>query len=443
MRQRARWAEGHTYTVKRYFREIIRSKFLSRREKLEFLYLTPYYLNSFFFIIGTLCWLIAELLHAKIPFWTSILGWSLVFTNLIAVPLVNLTGLFLEYRASRHWAGALCFIPLMRILALSQAVASLRGLFEERESAWFRTLKTGRITELNIFYHLRRFLRREKKRRKIEKKVWTILIILPLMLAIARLIQVDIIGSMLQNSSIFTAFMIPLIIIICISIHYRRKTTYIKPMIVKMMALATVTMFILTLATTTPTQAYIPQQTLYFYREANEFPGTPPGTLSPNSYNTEGSVPLSFGRTYWWATDGTYDITLSDSGIWWFIFEGHNPRISSQKGYIEIKVSTLRNDPGITVGNASFDVPRGEFSREVPVNVQFTSDCNECYIQVILKVGESGSPREYQMYTGAGGRYTVLIIPENIFLLLMILPVLLYISSFMKAKTRPKPEQCR
>jgi len=441
MRQRARWAEGHSYAVKRYFWEIIRSKFLSLREKLEFMYLTPYYLNSFFFIMGTICWLIAELLHARIPFWTSIFGWSLLFTNLMAVPLVNLTDLFLEYRASRHWTGALGFIPLMHILALSQAVASLKGLFEEKESAWFRTLKTGRITELNIFYHLRRFLRREKKR-KIEKKTWTILTVLPLMLVIARLIQIEAMGPMLQNHVIFTASIIPLIIITCLSIHYRRKTTSVKPIVMKIMALATVTMLIITLNTTTPTQASIPEQRLYFHPDDKEYPSQSPGELSTDM--PTGSVALSYGTSYWWATTNTYDITPADSGTWIFHFEGHSPRKDSQEGYIEIRVSTSRDSPGTPVGDATFSVTEGFFKVDVPVPISFTSDCNNCYIQAILTVGTSGTPNPtYQMYTGTSDRYTYLLIPENMFLLLMVLPILLYISSFRRSKTHRRPRQSK
>ncbi|MEN2974731.1 MAG: glycosyltransferase family 2 protein, partial [Candidatus Caldarchaeales archaeon] len=88
MRQRSRWSEGHTFAVKKYFREILQSRFLSLREKLEFLYLTQYYLNSLFFIIGTFSWLLAEFLGARIPFWTSLFGWSLLLTNLMSLPLV-------------------------------------------------------------------------------------------------------------------------------------------------------------------------------------------------------------------------------------------------------------------------------------------------------------------------------------------------------------------
>jgi cellulose synthase/poly-beta-1,6-N-acetylglucosamine synthase-like glycosyltransferase len=437
MRQRARWAEGHTYAVKRYFWEIIRSKFLSLREKLEFMYLTPYYLNSFFFIMGTICWLIAELLHARIPFWTSIFGWSLLFTNLMAVPLVNLTGLFLEYRASRHWTGALGFIPLMHILALSQAVASLKGLFEEKESAWFRTLKTGRITELNIFYHLRRFLRREKKR-KIEKKTWTILTVLPLMLVIARLIQIEAMGPMLQNHAIFTASIIPLIIMTCLSIHYRRKTTSVKPIVMKMMALATITMLIITLNTTIPTQAYVPQETLYFYPGAGEYPSGNPGKLSTSS-PPPAQQPLDNGKTYWWKSEETYQFQDTDDGIWVFYFYGD---ITPQGATCSVSGEIIVQDDGTySVGTYNIVGLSGKFEKTEPISVVFNGDIqnsckdNGCNIIFTMSVSCDRKETTLHLYTGWQERYTRLEIPENLFLLLLLIPIFLSLSKRLKLRS--------
>ena len=42
-RQRMRWAEGHTYAVKKHFWGIMKSQKITFREKLEFLYFAPYY----------------------------------------------------------------------------------------------------------------------------------------------------------------------------------------------------------------------------------------------------------------------------------------------------------------------------------------------------------------------------------------------------------------
>ena len=65
-------------------------------EKLEVLYLAPYYLQAFFFLIGTFSWLISEIIfETRLPFWTDLWGWSLVLTNLFALPLMNAVGMFL------------------------------------------------------------------------------------------------------------------------------------------------------------------------------------------------------------------------------------------------------------------------------------------------------------------------------------------------------------
>lgn len=158
IRQRMRWAEGHSFNIKRMFKNLILSDKLNRAEKFEVLYLTPYYLQSLFFIIGTLCWFLAEVaFHANLPFWTSTWGWSLVFTNLLALPLMNLVGLFLEESDQKDYLGLASFVALSYILAPFQAYAALKGFIEKEEGPWFRTPKTGKITDVftpGKFYNL-------------------------------------------------------------------------------------------------------------------------------------------------------------------------------------------------------------------------------------------------------------------------------------------------
>jgi cellulose synthase/poly-beta-1,6-N-acetylglucosamine synthase-like glycosyltransferase len=75
-RQRMRWAEGHTYNVRKMWSRLFSSPNLTGREKFEFLYLGPYYLQATFFLVGTLAWLIAEVvIHVRLPFWSAIWGW--------------------------------------------------------------------------------------------------------------------------------------------------------------------------------------------------------------------------------------------------------------------------------------------------------------------------------------------------------------------------------
>jgi len=113
------------------------------------MYLSPYYLQSAFFVVGTLSWFISEVIFkVRLPFWTSIWGWSLVLTNLFALPLMNLVGLFLEESEEKDYLGLLSFVILSYILAPFQAYASVKGFLEKEEGPWFRTPKTGRITDI-------------------------------------------------------------------------------------------------------------------------------------------------------------------------------------------------------------------------------------------------------------------------------------------------------
>lgn len=148
IRQRMRWAEGHTHNVKKFFPLVMASPNISLREKLEFLYYAPYYLQSVFFVMGTACWFLSEIImHGKFPYWTSLLGWSLVFTNMGALALMNLSGLFMERGVKHEWRGILSAMLLSIVLVPFQAYAALKGLLEVKEGGWVRTPKTGTITE--------------------------------------------------------------------------------------------------------------------------------------------------------------------------------------------------------------------------------------------------------------------------------------------------------
>ena len=154
-RQRMRWAEGHTHNVRRWFGEILRSRRLSRLEKVEFLYYTTYYLQAAFFVVGTAAWLIAEIgLGSHLPGWTSAFGWALLISNLLALPLMNFGGLLLEGAPPRDFVGVVGALATSYLLVPFQAYAALKGLFEKEEGPWYRTPKTGRVTD--PIQHLRR-----------------------------------------------------------------------------------------------------------------------------------------------------------------------------------------------------------------------------------------------------------------------------------------------
>jgi 1,2-diacylglycerol 3-beta-glucosyltransferase len=154
-RQRMRWAEGHTHNVRKWFVPILASPFVTPLEKLEFLFDTTYYLQAGLFVVGTFAWLMSEIVfHTHVPGWTAALGWSLLFSNIFALPLMNLGGLILEEAPPRDLQGVLGALVLSFALVPFQGWAALKGLLEREEGPWFRTPKTGRITD--EVHHLRR-----------------------------------------------------------------------------------------------------------------------------------------------------------------------------------------------------------------------------------------------------------------------------------------------
>jgi len=162
-RQRMRWAEGHTFNVRKWFLPIMLSKSVSPLEKVEFAYDAAYYLQAALFAVGTLSWLLSELVFkAHIPGWTAALGWSLIFSNVFALPLMNLGGLILEDAPVRDIQGVFGALVLSFALVPFQGWAALKGLLEKDEGPWFRTPKTGIITDpvkhLRRLHLLRRWL---------------------------------------------------------------------------------------------------------------------------------------------------------------------------------------------------------------------------------------------------------------------------------------------
>jgi 1,2-diacylglycerol 3-beta-glucosyltransferase len=155
IRQRMRWAEGHTHNVRKYFFKILFSPHVTPLEKLEFLYDSTYYIQATWLVLGSVCWLGSEMvLHTHVPGWTALLGWSLLFSNIFALPLMNVGGLLLEEAPPRDGRGVLGAIVLSFALVPFQGWASLKGLFGKDEGPWFRTPKTGRVTD--EVRHLRR-----------------------------------------------------------------------------------------------------------------------------------------------------------------------------------------------------------------------------------------------------------------------------------------------
>ncbi|RLG51700.1 MAG: hypothetical protein DRN99_08305 [Thermoproteota archaeon] len=152
IRQRVRWAIGSTLNAKKYFMEILRSPHMTLREKLSFLYFAYYYMQAFLFLLGNVCWLIADLLlHTHPAFWSSKAGWILLAYNLVAAPLMESVGLWLENRLRRDFRGVLASFMLLLLLSPFIAYASLKGIMLGRDvRGWARTPKSGRITETRL-----------------------------------------------------------------------------------------------------------------------------------------------------------------------------------------------------------------------------------------------------------------------------------------------------
>jgi len=160
IRQRMRWAEGHSFNIKKMLTSLLISPKLTFSEKAEVIYLTPYYLQSGVFMIGIACWFLSEaVFQVRLPFWSEIWGWSLIFTNLFALPLMNLVGLFMEDSEEKDYLGLLSFVGLSYILAPFQAYAAVKGFIEKEEGPWFRTPKTGRITDSFMPGRVYRFMK--------------------------------------------------------------------------------------------------------------------------------------------------------------------------------------------------------------------------------------------------------------------------------------------
>jgi len=173
-RQRMRWAEGHTHNVRKWFLPMLRSPLVTPIEKLEFLYDSTYYLQAGLFVLGSVSWLVSEVVfRTHVPGWTALLGWSLLFSNVFALPLMNLGGLILEEAPARDVQGVFGALVLSFALVPFQGWAALKGLISKDEGPWFRTPKTGRVTD--EVHHLRRLylLGRWLRGRRPANARWT------------------------------------------------------------------------------------------------------------------------------------------------------------------------------------------------------------------------------------------------------------------------------
>ncbi|HUC95253.1 MAG TPA: DUF2341 domain-containing protein, partial [Candidatus Saccharimonadales bacterium] len=66
---------------------------------------------------------------------------------MVSLPLMNSVGMFLEESGERDYLGIVSFMALSYIIVPFQAYAAVKGFLEQEEGPWFRTPKTGRVTD--------------------------------------------------------------------------------------------------------------------------------------------------------------------------------------------------------------------------------------------------------------------------------------------------------
>ena len=316
IKQRQRWAEGHTYNAKRYFWSIIRSPNLTIREKLEFLYFAPYYLQSVLFVLGTSLWLISECLHEYPPLWSQTFGWTLLLSNLTALPFMNLSGLLNEGTGKKGLSGIFSSIILSYILSVFQGYAALKGLLESREGTWIRTYKTGVITESLRKIQVRKFYSSLRKGQGRLAKLGKFS--LPAVRA-----------SDAQKSSHKTSK--------SSEDFFRLRSGVMPTILVIILSLSLIA--IATLSLGVRETAAIPGNTKWYF-SGNPSQGSGTDCGSTFGTLTEGLVPPGSStlnaknHMYCWATDRSYATGSGDAGTWDFNFVYSSNSIPS--GYTEI-----------------------------------------------------------------------------------------------------------
>lgn len=159
-RQNMRWAEGHAQCAfRQHFWKMLRSKFLTTREKVDFLFQSGIYLNSLLIIASSLggIMVLSSLGYALSLSWVSatLLFVAIGFPSLLIASIVALS----------HENQKEDFNKIPNLLVLGYistpvvAYASLKGLFAVK-SYFHRTYKTGKITKRTLLSQLRKLFKR-------------------------------------------------------------------------------------------------------------------------------------------------------------------------------------------------------------------------------------------------------------------------------------------
>jgi len=421
-KQRMRWAEGHTFNVKKYFWEVLRSPKISTREKLEFAYYAPYYLQSFIFMIGTSFWFLSEAMHQYLPFWTQVFGWSLLLSNMLSLPFMGLTGLFLEKNVRRDFAGILSFIVMSYILVPFQAYASLKGLLEKKErGTWIRTLKTGKITEALTKLRLGKVWRElmPRKKAKAKKKAETV-IKSPESPEMKHSTD-DQADSHDEKKHVFQEF------------HAKLSNVLSrKPLkgfgtigLVLLAAMSGIILAVSILSTTVPEVSAIPSNTKWYVYANGGTSISSPGTMSETAPG-DATQNLAGRTTYYWASDKTYDLSSADSGTWTFrLVYTFSNYPGGQSITVTVYWSSSQTALGTSMGSATVSVPSAS-PYDIPITVTAPSQSGK-YIQLSY---DCSAPSNKYLTMQAGSVGTYLLVPEYALLALIIAPLL---PTFLKS----------
>ena len=159
-RQNMRWAEGHTRNAfRQHFWKILRSRFLTTREKIDFLFQAGVYLNSLLIIATTLGGILT----------LSSLEYALTLPSVLMAILFAVAGIpstvFASIVALHRENLRTSFVNIPNLLLLGYisaplvAYASLKGLLTDK-SYFHRTYKTGKVTKRSLLSELKKLFRK-------------------------------------------------------------------------------------------------------------------------------------------------------------------------------------------------------------------------------------------------------------------------------------------
>lgn len=152
LKQRTRWAEGHTRNFRRHFWKVLKSKSITLREKIDFLFIGSAYLNSILVAIFTF----AGLLTVLFPNYVSSIPYAKAGTFLVSICMPSAIIASLVALLKERAKGDVSKIPyafvLNYITFLVTAYAALKGLFTNN-GYFHRTYKTGKVTRKNLDVH--------------------------------------------------------------------------------------------------------------------------------------------------------------------------------------------------------------------------------------------------------------------------------------------------